>query len=117
MKTLTLITNEMLCNTSSTTNLANSSAQGCDSSVCITIIICAAILLLGILISVMLYIMRRKENSAKIQEEKQIYRKKLIDFLELQAKGKKDTPTAEECKKYISELKSLIQDLKPTQDP
>ena len=88
----------------------------CDSSICITFIICLFILLLGIVIAITVYCMRRKQIGAKEQEEKQYYRKKLVDFLELLARDKKSEPSATECQNYIKELKKLAKDLTPT-DP
>ena len=99
---------------------ASCQPRGCDSAVCITIIICATILLLGIVLANMICRMKNKQLLAKQEEEKELYRSKLVNILELRAKGIKtqdrNNLSFENglCEQYINELKSLINNLKPT---
>ena len=99
---------------------ASSQPRGCDSAVCITIIICITILLLGIVLANMICRMKNKQLLAKQEEEKELYRSKLVNILELRAKGIKTQDRIDLffekglCEQYINELKSLINDLKPT---
>lgn len=98
-------------------------SKGCDRAVCITIIICATVLLLGIVLAVMLCIMKNKQLKAKKEQEKELYRSKLVNILEMQAKGITTQDRNElsfddaKCNTYINELKSLIKNLKPTTPP
>ncbi len=64
--------------------------------------------------------MKNKQLLAKQEEEKELYRSKLVNILELRAKGIKTQDRNDlsydpkRCVQYINELKSLIKDLKPT---
>lgn len=108
----------------------------------ITLIICATILLLTVtVVGLMLYYkyrrisdmlnerkekdkaeenMRADQKAIEIEKEKKLYRERLANFLELQAKGitkEKDADFAfnpEVSKYYVAELKSYINDLRPT---
>lgn len=102
---------------------ALSQSRGCNSAMWITIIICATVLLLGIVLAIMLCAMKNKQLEAKKEEEKELYRSKLVNILEMQAKGittedRKDLSFDDaKCKTYIAELKSLIKDLNPIMPP
>ena len=64
--------------------------------------------------------MKDKQLEAKQQEEKELYRSKLVNLYEMRAKGLKtqdrNNLTFDDnwCKDYIAELKSLINNLSPT---
>lgn len=102
---------------------ALSQSRGCDRAVCITIIICATVLLLGIVLAIMLCIMKSKQLKAKKEEEKELYRSKLVNIYEIRAKGLMTQDRhdlnfdTDWCNAYIAELKSLVKDLKPTDTP
>lgn len=99
---------------------ATCQSGGCDRAVCITVIICLTVLLLSIVLANMLCRMKNKQLMAKQEEEKEIYRSKLVNIYEIQAKGLKTQDRHELnynkdwCNAYIAELKSLINDFKPT---
>ncbi|MBQ3363759.1 MAG: hypothetical protein IJG42_07420 [Muribaculaceae bacterium] len=67
--------------------------------------------------------MKNKQLEAKKEEEKELYRSKLVNILEMQAKGittedRKDLIFDDaKCNAYIAELKSLIKDLNPIMPP
>lgn len=93
---------------------------GCDRAVCITMIICVTVLLLSIVLANMLCRMKNKQLEAKKEEEREVYRSKLVNIYEIQAKGLTTQDRHELnynetwCNAYIAELKSLINDFKPT---
>ena len=120
--------------------------SSCDDATCITLIICGTIFLLGLMSSILLYLLKKKQLKSRIkakekeleyaiesnktelaikkEEEKKHYRSMLANFLELRAKGSSVTEKDQKfhfdkelCDKYIDELKSLITDLTPKQDP
>ena len=102
---------------------ALSQSRGCDPAVWITIIICATILLLALVLTNILCRMKEKQLEAKKEEEKELYRAKLVNIYEIRAKGlmTQDRQNlsfdTDWCNAYIAELKSLIKDLKPTDTP
>lgn len=102
---------------------ALSQSRGCDPAVWITIIICATVLLLGIVLAIMLCVMKNKQLKAKKEEEKEHYRAKLVNIYEIRAKGLMTQDRhnlsfdPDWCNAYITELKSLIKNLKPTDKP
>ena len=138
MRTLLIITKclPLACLTSCAQVTTNSDA------VWITHIICATILLLSIVLSILICVLRWKQNRSrkkekeaerkhetdlmdkqskvKKEEEIKLYRSQLTNFLELLAKGinkekdKELTFNPQLCDIYINELKSLINDLKPS---
>lgn len=116
----------------------------CASSSCnaivITLIICGTILLLGLILSILLYYMKKKQIKLKMREkekeminanalreaeletkkyeEKKHYRSVLVNFLENRAKEirKEEDHIQTYESEYINELKKLAKDLIPT-DP
>ena len=125
---------------------ANVATSCCDcatssgNATWITLIICLTILLLELVLSILLYYMKKKqiklkmkekekelfytnelkdkELEAKKYEEKKHYRSMLVNFLENRAKEDSREASHIQASKsvYINELKSLINDLKPTQE-
>lgn len=119
-------------------------ASPCDNAIPIVLIICVTILLLGLMFSILIYKMRKKQLKSRIkqkekeldnviaikeaeladkkEEEKKLYRSQLVNFLELRAKGiKRENDVSLDfkdklCDQYIDELKSLLQDLTPKED-
>lgn len=120
-------------------------ASSCDNAIWIVLIICGTILLLGLMWSILLYYLRKKQLKSRIkakekeleyaialkeaeltarkEDEKKLYRSMLANFLELRAKGitvtdkdKKLVFDPKLCDQYINELKNLIIDLTPKQD-
>ncbi len=120
-------------------------ASSCDNAIWISLIICGTILLLGLMLSILLYYLKKKqlksrikakekeleyaiasnntELAAKKEEERKHYRSMLANFLELRAKGitvtdkdKKLVFDPKLCDQYINELKNLITDLTPKQE-
>lgn len=119
-------------------------APSYDNAIPILLIICGTILLLGLMFSILIYKMRKKQLKSRIkqkekeldnviaikeaeladkkEEEKKLYRSQLVNFLELRAKGiKRENDVSLDfkdklCDKYIDELKSLILDLTPRED-
>ena len=102
---------------------ALSQSRGCDPAVWITIIICATILLMALVLTNILCRMKEKQLEAKKEEEKELYRAKLLNIYEIRAKGlmTQDRQNlsfdTDWCNAYIAELKSLIKDLKPADKP
>ena len=125
------------------TNVATSccdSTSSCGNATWITLIICLTILLLGLVLSILLCYLKRKqielknkekekelvnastlkekELEIKKYEEKKLYRSMLVNFLESRAKEDRRGTYQEQAYeyKYINELKSLINDLNLTQE-
>ncbi len=106
----------------------------------ITLIICLTIILLELVLSILLYYMKKRQMKLKMREkeneminakalreaelemkeyeEKKHYRSMLVNFLENRTKeDSRDASHIQAFKsEYINELKSLINDLKPTQE-
>ena len=76
----------------------------CDSSICITFIICLFVLLLCIVLAILLYKMRKKQLKIR-KEEKEAERKHEIDMMNKQLEAKKE----EEKKLYRSQLVNFLE--------
>lgn len=121
------------------TNVATSCCDctsSCGNATWITLIICLTLLLLGLVLSILLCYLKRKQIKLKSKEkekelvnasalkdkeleikkyeEQKHYRSMLVNFLE--SRAKEDRGGADHAQTYINELKSLINDLNPTQE-
>ena len=76
----------------------------CDSSICITFIICLFVLLLCIVLAILLYKMRKKQLKIR-KEEKEAERKHEIDMMNKQLEAKKE----EEIKLYRERLMNFLE--------
>lgn len=79
-------------------------APACESSICITFIICLFVLLSGIVLAVLLYQMRKKQLELR-KEEKEAERQHEIDMMDKQLEAKKE----EEKKLYRSQLANFLE--------
>jgi len=125
------------------TNVATSCCDctsSCGNATWITLIICLTILLLGLALFILLCYLKRKQIKLKKEEkekelanastlkdqeleikkyeEMKLYRSMLVNFLESRAKEDKRESGKVQANEneYIKELKSLINDLNPTQE-
>ena len=118
METLQILANCQLAQCSQ--GVVANHADACDHAVCITAIICITVLLLSIVLAILHFQLRKKQFEAKQDDEKKLYRSKLVNILEMKAKGltmegrQELSFNDEQCTVYIKELKSLINNLQPT---